>query len=396
MKRLASLCRRSPRPPGSATLAPAGILLLFGALACSASPPATNDESVAAPAADIASEIDTLLVSAAIAEERLALVGSPALLEEYRRVVAAAEVAALASERQQRAGDSPQQLLESLAELDRAAARIPALVKRIKLGLSGQGAARSGPGSVFAGLDALKVAAQSLSAQTAARAGASGAAPLGHLPLAEQASIEAFNGPLLPGSSWYVLDEGHIDAIDVAFEDDELGITVHDETVDPDVERDPSKTLLIVKPSARVQVPDERFAFLGPPGSDVWLLPEGQPEAEAAGLLWAGIATAEIEAGVFVSDSVDVVFQQVVGADGVSLFESPADELSSPVVLVDSENGLPDALSQPVGVHRHANWAFEAPGLYLLRVQARGRLAELPGQPWVSSASAWLKFVVVP
>lgn len=396
MKPLVSLPCRSPRPPGLASLAASGFLLLLGTLACSGSPPASSDESLAPAPASLTGGVDTLLVSAAIAEERLALVGSPALLDEYRRVVAGAEAAAVAAERLQSNGHTPQQLLASLAELDRSAARIPALVKRIKRGLRGLDSEHPAAGSVFASLDTLKVAAQSLSVRTAELASARGADPLGHLAIADQDSVTALNVPLLPGSSWYVLDEGHIDAIDVAYEDNELGIAIHDETVDPDVERDPAKTILVVKSSARVQVPDERFAFLGPPGRDVWILPEGQPEAEAAGLLWAGIASAEIEAGVFVNDSVDVVFQQVIGADGLSLFESPADELSSPVVLVDSEDGLPDALSQPVGIHRHANWAFEAPGVYLLRVQARGRLAELPGEPWVESAMTWLKFVVVP
>jgi surface-anchored protein len=131
-------------------------------------------------------------------------------------------------------------------------------------------------------------------------------------------------------------------------------------------------------------------------GADVWILPEGQPEAEAAGILWPGIATEEVDAGVFLADQVDVRFSNLAGPNGLSLFESPQDELTNPTVFVDSENGLPDTLTTPVGIHRHVNWAFESPGVYLLRIQARGRLAELPGNPWVSSAHAVLKFVVVP
>jgi surface-anchored protein len=210
----------------------------------------------------------------------------------------------------------------------------------------------------------------------------------------EQASFRVLSGPI--GGSWYLLDEGHVDAVDVAYEDDELGLSIHDESVDPSVERDPARTILLVKSAAKLQVPDERFGFLGPVGSNVWILPEGQPEAQAAGLLWAGFATHEVDYGVFVGDSVSIRFLSVVGPNGLSIFESPQDESTNPNVLVDSEDGLPDTLAMPAGAHRHANWAFESAGVYLVRVRARGRLAEVSGNPWVQSEDAILKFVVQP
>ncbi|MGN6107629.1 MAG: choice-of-anchor M domain-containing protein, partial [Kofleriaceae bacterium] len=204
------------------------------------------------------------------------------------------------------------------------------------------------------------------------------------------------NGPLFPGSPFYVLDEGHIDVVDAAYEDGELGISIHDETVVPDVERDPAHVLLVVKPAAKWQVPDARFAFLGAPGSTVWLLPEGQLEAEAAAILWPGLATAEIEPGTFVDDRVEIRFKHVISAGGFSLFESPQDEQTPPTVLVDSDDGLPDTVAMPVGTHKHANWAFESPGVYLVKVDVRGRLAGVAGNPWTTSSTAILKFVVLP
>jgi surface-anchored protein len=204
------------------------------------------------------------------------------------------------------------------------------------------------------------------------------------------------SGPLYPGSSIYVLDEGHIDAIDVAYEDDQLGISIHDESVSPDVERDPAKTILVVKSASKTQVPDDRFAFIGPPGADVWLLPEAQPDAQALGVLWPGLATEEIEPGVFVDEQVQVRVKGVLGPNGVSLFFSPPDEETPPSILVDSENGLPDIVTLPVGTHTHLNWAFESPGIYLMEVDVRGQLAGVPGSPWVTSKSAILKWVVLP
>jgi surface-anchored protein len=203
------------------------------------------------------------------------------------------------------------------------------------------------------------------------------------------------NGPLYPGSTFWVIDEGHIDPIDAAFEDGALSLSIHDESTVPDVEREHENTLLVVKPAAKVQVPDSRFSFIGPVGRTFWLLPEAQLDAQAAGILWPGLAAEEIEPGVFVGDVAQFRFKQVIGPDGLSLFVSPSDESSPPQVVVDSENGLPDVISVPVGSHSHLNWAFESPGIYLVKVDVRGKLA-VPGTPWVTSATETIVFIVVP
>ncbi len=340
----------------------------------------------------IGGEVDTLLLAVALADERIAATGRADLVDRYQ-VVADLAGAVLTAQRSLEQGSS---LLAELDELSRLSAQLPVQIKRLKqvLRVSQRGSAPAP--ELFRLLDTVRLAARSLAARVLDAQASSGRSPLTALPLDEQQAIVTLNGPLTPSSSWYVLDEGHIDAIDVAYEDDELGLSVHDESVSPDVERDPATTIMVVKGSAKVQVPDSRFAFLGPVGADVWILPEGQPEAEAAGVLWAGIATEEIEPGVLLNDTVDIRFRNMAGPNGLSLFESPQDELSNPAILIDSEDGLPDTLSTPIGTHRHANWAFESPGVYLLRVQARGRLASLPGNPWVSSANTLLKFVVLP
>lgn len=203
------------------------------------------------------------------------------------------------------------------------------------------------------------------------------------------------SGPLFFGSGLYALDEGHIDAIDIAY-DNGFELSIHDETVDPDVERDPATTILVVKAAARVQVPDDRFSFLGPVGANVWILPEAQPDAEAAGILWPGISTEEVAAGLFVNDTVRVRVRNVFGPNGLALFFSPSDETTPPTLLVDSENGLPDHINLPVGTHTHVNWAFESPGIYWVKYDVTGRLAALPGYPSVRSSTTTLKFVVIP
>jgi surface-anchored protein len=350
--------------------------------------------------ASIGDEVDTLLSASALADERRDTLKELGVAQRYARIselVGATLTAFDALRNAVPRHDGGALRITELDELSRLAAQIPVQVRRIKQALRVAGVDRAAQPGLFQSLDTVKLAAQSLGSLVAEAKAAFGLSALdGRLPAAEQESIIAFSGPLPLGSSWYVFDEGHIDAIDIAYEDDRLELSVHDESVEPSVERDPAKTIFVVKSAAKVQVPDERFAFLGPVGSDVWILPEGQPEAEAAELLWAGISTHEIEAGVFVDDSVEVWFRNLVGPNGLCLFESPQDELTNPNILINSEDGLPDTLTNPVGTHRHANWAFKSPGLYLLRVQARGRLANLPGHPWVSSGNAILKFVVIP
>ncbi|MFD0855559.1 hypothetical protein ACFQ07_25180, partial [Actinomadura adrarensis] len=43
-----------------------------------------------------------------------------------------------------------------------------------------------------------------------------------------------------------VLESGHVDAIDIEYEDGELEVHVHDETVEPDVAREPDDVLFRV------------------------------------------------------------------------------------------------------------------------------------------------------
>ncbi|OKI71632.1 choice-of-anchor M domain-containing protein [Micromonospora sp. CB01531] len=188
-------------------------------------------------------------------------------------------------------------------------------------------------------------------------------------------------------ASTVVLSQGHVDAVDVAFDNGALEISVHDETVDPDVERDPADVLFVVKPEAAVTVPDDpRYAFLGTPGATVHILPEVQDE----NLLWPGLATEELAAGVFSGDTVKIRFTRALGPDGVSLFTT--DPVGAPNVLVDSEDGLPDSITRPVGTHMHANWAFEKAGTYRIKVEATGILAATGER--VTSAPVWLTFQV--
>ncbi|GIE82011.1 hypothetical protein Aph02nite_79610 [Actinoplanes philippinensis] len=186
-----------------------------------------------------------------------------------------------------------------------------------------------------------------------------------------------------------VLGAGHVDVVDLAYEDGVLEIGVHDETVEPDVEREVDDVVFLVKKAAKIAVPDDpAFGFLGSPGKPVWVLPEIQNED----LLWPGIATEEIENGVFAADSVTLKFEKVTGAGRVAIFTENA--VGAPNVLVNSGDGLPDALPLATGTHQHASWAFQKAGVHLIKVSATAELAAT-GQS-VTSAPVVYKFVVQP
>jgi surface-anchored protein len=185
-----------------------------------------------------------------------------------------------------------------------------------------------------------------------------------------------------------VLSTGHVDIVDVAYEDGALEIGVHDETVEPGVEREVDDVVFLVRNGARTAVPaDPSFAFLGAAGQPTWILPEIQNED----LLWPGIATEEIESGVFAGDTVTLKVEKVTGAGRVAVFTENA--VGTPNVLVNSADGLPDAVSLEAGSHLHASWAFSKAGIYLIKVRATGTLVD---GTTVTSDPAVYKVVVQP
>ncbi|GIE31913.1 hypothetical protein Ait01nite_049580 [Actinoplanes italicus] len=186
-----------------------------------------------------------------------------------------------------------------------------------------------------------------------------------------------------------VLSAGHVDIADVAYEDGALEIGVHDETVEPDVERDVDDVVFLVKNAAKTTVPDNpAFGFLGTAGKPVWILPEIQNEE----LLWPGLAAEEIEAGVLTGDSVTLKVEKVTGSGRVAVFTE--DAVGNPNVLVNSGDGLPDAVNLSAGTHQHASWAFQKAGVYLVKVRATATLAASGAT--VTSEPALYKFVVQP
>ncbi|WP_410643263.1 choice-of-anchor M domain-containing protein [Amycolatopsis sp. lyj-346] len=183
-----------------------------------------------------------------------------------------------------------------------------------------------------------------------------------------------------------VLDKGHVDAIDVEYEDGALALIVHDESVEPSQEYEPSEVVLKALAGARTTVPaDPSYRFLGAAGAPVSVLPQTQDPD----LLWPGISTEELTTGVFRSDAVTLRLTGVSGPGKVSVFTT--DSFGAATVLLNSGDGLPDALTQSVGLHEHASWGFTKPGVYKLTFRATAKLTDGTA---VSSPPAVLTFCV--
>lgn len=205
--------------------------------------------------------------------------------------------------------------------------------------------------------------------------------------LASGAATAALLATTQPAQASLVrFSSGHIDLVDIAYEAGELELGVHDE--DNDVEYAADEVKIVVRQQAEVTVPnDPAFDFLGTPGvSTVWILPQIQD----TDLVWPGVATEEVEAGVFTDDELTLAVQSVSGPGELALYTENA--VGQPNVLVDSGAGLPDTIALNAGDHQHYNWAFDRAGTYCVTFSATGTLADTGQQ--VSSEAVTLRVVV--
>lgn len=157
------------------------------------------------------------------------------------------------------------------------------------------------------------------------------------------------------------ISQGHVDALDIDWTGSALTLDIRDHTASPAVDLDPSTVTLEAVPASKKTVPaSSAYAFLGSPGSPVWILPQSQ----ASGILWPGFSTEGVPTGVLQNNSVTAKLISVTGPADFSTYTT--NSFGSPTVWFDSGNGLPDSRTVSVNSHSHANWAFEAAGTYTL------------------------------
>ncbi|WP_205327122.1 choice-of-anchor M domain-containing protein [Glycomyces sp. YM15] len=203
---------------------------------------------------------------------------------------------------------------------------------------------------------------------------------VGDLPGEDPDPVDPDPDPGTPGlDDRLVLETGHVDVFNSNIEDDGTltlnlkdGSGVHDGGA---VYRDPDDVVFFVPPRTKTTlseglVSQPGWETIGAAGDPVWIL----PDTEMDGLLFAGWSTEQILASELASDSMSLVFSAVEGPGDLLMYQ--VDDFGGAAVLVDSSNGLPDAIGTQARTHAHANWIFTKPGVYTLTWQVETTLAD--------------------
>lgn len=175
-----------------------------------------------------------------------------------------------------------------------------------------------------------------------------------------------------------ILSSGHIDYAS-RIVGGQLESLMGDDTSGAKVYREPSGTILWLKPSSRVTLP-AGYGQVGAAGSSVWQVPQTQnPD-----LIWVGWSTEALNAGN-TRGPVTWTINSISGPGTMRVYLSGS--FGGVQQLVFDNGG---SYSIPLGVHAHANWAFSAEGVYRISTTQTATLAN--GQ--VSSDTETLTIVV--
>jgi manganese/iron transport system permease protein len=173
-----------------------------------------------------------------------------------------------------------------------------------------------------------------------------------------------------PAGTRVVIDDGHVD-MGPRFVDGSWRVQLRDDTGSPVVWRDLADVVLHAGGAARIQVPPgDAYAFLGSPGSTVYVL----PQVQQAGLVWPGWNTQDPSVVEAVPGSVTWRLRGVDGPGRFLLYLTGTFGQSE--ILFDTGAGLPQDLAIARNVHAHGNWAFTEPGIYRLTVEMAATTAD--------------------
>ncbi|MEV6377086.1 TIGR03773 family transporter-associated surface protein [Micromonospora musae] len=170
-------------------------------------------------------------------------------------------------------------------------------------------------------------------------------------------------GPNSCATTTTVISSGHLD-----YSTQVIGGRVRsligDNSSGTEVFRDPSETVLWLKPSSKVRLPSG-YEQVGAPGSTVYMVPQTQN----SDLIWLGWSTETLNSSK-VSSPVTWKLTEVDGPGDVTVFLNGAFGGVQSMVF----HG-PGTYTESLGVHAHANWAFSAQGIYRLHVTQSATLA---------------------
>ncbi len=127
----------------------------------------------------------------------------------------------------------------------------------------------------------------------------------------------------------------------------------------------------MANPNAQLTIPaNPNFAFLGPAGAPIWILPQQQNVT----LPFLGISAEDIPGGVFENP----IALELVSVEGPGNFFvwSVSGAGQPPTVKMIATNGVVSPQHRQadvfIGSHEHNNWAFSTNGLYRVTFRANG------------------------
>jgi surface-anchored protein/LPXTG-motif cell wall-anchored protein len=161
--------------------------------------------------------------------------------------------------------------------------------------------------------------------------------------------------PTATAPTAHVISEGHVDMA-ARKVDGDLEFRLKEGSELDHEWYEPGEVVIHVRPAAKRKIP-EGYDFLGTPGAAVWWLPLQQN----AGIVWPGWNTGEFRR-TDLDGKVSFRLDSVQGPGNLAMFHSGS--TGTPVVSLNSGDGLPDTHALSGGTHAHFDWAFSAEGVY--------------------------------
>lgn len=178
--------------------------------------------------------------------------------------------------------------------------------------------------------------------------------------------------PAPPSKQRTILNDVHTDVMYVESTGDGIDIRTRIGSGGEESFADPADVLmqLFDTDTSRITVPDlPDYAFLGAPGTTVWMAPEIQDFS----LVWPGFSTEGVQPGVLAGDAVEFHLRSIDGPGRVEVFASGP--VGEPLRYFSSADPAYRTKAWPVMSHAHANWVFTAQGRYVLTFEATATLA---------------------
>lgn len=168
--------------------------------------------------------------------------------------------------------------------------------------------------------------------------------------------------PLATASSPVVIAAGHVD-MGPRIIDGQWRVQIRDDTAGTPVWRNLEDVVLHGVDAARMTVPEgSSSAFLGAPGSTIWLL----PQVQQANIVWPGWNTQDPSVTSGTTGGVTWTLTGVDGPGELILFMTGS--FGAPSVVFDSNESFPQQTVIDPNTHVHGNWAFTQPGIYRLHL----------------------------